>query len=134
MILNNDHAQTDLARQNSLEGKSFQPADRAELVKHLQDAFDYRGDVTLLLAGGGTVVGYVFNFDLNRAQVQMFVKGEDKDSFPQTVDYHKVVGVTFSGPDTAFGKSWEAWQTKSEKQRLAEAERAKQESIERGEL
>ena len=132
--MNTDHAQTDLARQNSLEGKHFKPADRTELAKHLQDAFDYRGDVTLLLADDTTVVGYVFNFDLNRAQVQIFVKGEDKDSFPQTVDYNKVTGVVFSGPDTAFGKSWEAWQAKSEKQRAAEVERAKQESIARGEL
>ncbi|MDR1304914.1 MAG: hypothetical protein LBK76_06785 [Verrucomicrobiales bacterium] len=132
--MNTDHAQTDLARQNSLEGKTFQPADRQELARHMQEAFDYRGDVTLLLNDDTTVSGYVFNFDEPRAQVQIFVKGEGKDSFPRTVDYHQVTGVTFSGADMAFGKSWDTWQAKSEKQRAAEAEHARQESLARGEL
>jgi hypothetical protein len=132
--MNNDHAQTDLARKNSLEGKTFQPADRQELARHLQAAFDYRGDVTLLLADGAAIEGYIFNFDEKRAQVQIFVKTDSKDSFPHTVDYHQITGVTFSGEDMAFGKSWDAWQAKSEKQRAAETEHAKQESIARGEL
>ncbi len=123
----NHHAQTDLARQNSFEGKTFQPASREELARHMQEAFDYRGDTTLLLDDGAAVEGYVFNFDPKRAQVQVFVKGEGKDSFPQTVDFNKVIGLTFSGADTAFGKSWESWQAKSEKQRAAEAERLRRE-------
>ena len=126
-INDNSHAQTDLARQNSLEGKTFQPANREELAKHMQDAFDYRGDTTLLMNDGSTVEGYVFNFDAKRAQVQVYVKGEGKDSFPQTIDFNKVIGLSFSGADTAFGKSWDAWQTKSEKQRAAEAERIRKE-------
>jgi hypothetical protein len=126
-VTSNDHAQTDLARQNSLEGKTFKPANREELAKYMQEAFDYRGDTTLLLDDGNTAEGYVFNFDDKRAQVQIYVKGEGKESFPQTIDFNKVIGLTFSGADTAFGKSWDSWQAKSEKQRATEAERVRQE-------
>jgi hypothetical protein len=122
-----EHNQTNQARANSLEGKTFRPANREELAKHMQEAFDYRGDTTLLLDDNSTVEGYIFNFDPKRAQVQIYVKGEGKDSFPQTVDFNKVTGLTFSGADTAFGKSWDSWQTKSEKQRAAEAERIRKE-------
>jgi hypothetical protein len=124
---NPEQSQTNQARANSLEGKTFQPANREELAKLMQEAFDYRGDTTLLLDDNSTVEGYIFNFDPKRAQVQMFVKGEGKESFPQTIDFNKVIGLTFSGADTAFGKSWDSWQAKSEKQRAAEAERIRKE-------
>jgi hypothetical protein len=42
---------------NSLEGRVFRPATHADLVEAVEQAFDYRGDVSLELASGRTVEG-----------------------------------------------------------------------------
>ena len=42
---------------DSLEGRVFRPATHAELVEAVEQAFDYRGDVSLELASGQTVEG-----------------------------------------------------------------------------
>jgi hypothetical protein len=94
-------------------GRTFRPGSPAELWRILDDAFHYRGDVTLHLRSGGQIEGYVFNTEAETGcrTLQMYVQGE---AAPRVIPYAEVDAVTFSGEDTASGKSWEAWMSKRE--------------------
>ena len=117
---------------DSLEGRVFRPATAAELAEAIERAFDYRGDVTLELADGQQLEGYVFNRQAeNQGLVQMFPKD---GSTLRTLRYRDIAGIAFSGKDTASGKSWEAWVAKKEAQRRAEAEHAAADARARGHL
>ena len=107
----------------SIEGSTLDCRDAASRREALQTAFDYRGDVTLDLQDGSQLLGFVYLY--NEA---------GKDSVPQTVPASRVARVRFTGEDTAFGKSWDDWTTKAEKERKKEAERLAKEAVERGEL
>jgi len=86
----------------NLQGMRFE--DPAKLAEALEKAFDYRGDVTIRKKDGSEIEGYVF--DRNASRVRLFPKdGEGKVS----VAYPDIAGVTFSGRDTAAGKSYQAW-------------------------
>ncbi|MEZ5404778.1 MAG: hypothetical protein R3F23_01010 [Verrucomicrobiia bacterium] len=118
-------------REASLQGRNFQPASLQETSEAIDQAFDYRGDVTLTLKDNQVMEGYLFNRDTDQQQVEVFVKG---NSTPLTLNYSQIVGIAFTGEDTANGKSWEAWMTKKASERTAEAEQARQAAIARGEL
>ena len=54
----------DLSNQNqgeTLEGLSLRPTTNEELVMAVEQAFDYRGDVTIELKSGEHLIGYVFS-------------------------------------------------------------------------
>ncbi len=104
-----------------LEGRVFRPATENELAEAVELAFDYRGDVTLQLQSGETVEGYLFNRDSTglRPSVQLYPKG--REGIRQVL-YSEVATIAFTGKDTAFGQSWEAWVAKKSSQRRAEAD------------
>lgn len=101
-------------------------APRAEdLVKIVDAALDYRGDVSLELHGGEEVAGYIFNRVIDReaappgdSYLELFPRGEDER---RKVLYRDIRGVVFSGRDTASGKSWETWVRNWETKRAARA-------------
>lgn len=105
----------------SLEGQVFRPASPAELAEAVEEAFDYRGDVTLELSSGDRIAGYVFNRHLTgpRPYLQMFPR---KETGVREIPYSEIAAIAFTGKDTASGKSWEAWVAKKESQRRSEAE------------
>ena len=115
------------------EGRSFRPANPTELQEVIEAAFDYRGDVTLELKDGTRIEGYIFNRQSrgSQAYLQFFPKGAPGT---QTIPYADIVAVGFTGEDTAFGKSWDAWTAKSDKLRQAEAERTRGDAEARGDL
>ncbi len=117
----------------SIEGSTMECGDAAARRNALQNAFDYRGDVTLDLQDGSHLVGFVFLYNESGDQIQLFVP-QGKDSVPQTIPASRVVRVRFTGEDTAFGKSWDDWTAKAEKERQKEAERLAKEAVARGEL
>ncbi len=118
---------------DSPQGRVFRPQTQAELKEAIEQAFDYRGDVTLELASGTSVEGYLYNRDQAgpRPTVQLFPR---QGSELLEVPYDDIVAILFTGEDTAFGKSWEAWVAKKESQRRAEAERAAEAARARGHL
>ncbi len=128
----NDKSHATIGR-SDWEGKTIEPANREELNEAIRLAFDYRGDTTLVLKDGNTVEGFVFNHDPATGMLQIFIK-DGKESTPATVNFDDIGSVFFSGADTAFGQSWDAWQSKSAKQRAAEAERLRQKAAELGHL
>jgi hypothetical protein len=70
----------------------------------LRQAFEYRGHVTLELAGGGAAEGYVANLD--DVDLELWTKGAGES---RRVPRTSVKRVVFSGRDTAAGGSYEAW-------------------------
>ncbi|MEO0453134.1 MAG: hypothetical protein AAFY98_03220 [Verrucomicrobiota bacterium] len=116
------------------EGKHFHFENPEERAQILREAFDYRGDVTLSFTDGSTIEGFVHNVNQAANTVTLFAKLSKRESENKEVSLDQITGLSFSGEDTAFGKSWDDWVTKSEAQRAREADRLRSQSIERGEL
>ena len=93
-----------------LQGTIWQVASPDDLRQGLEKAFDYRGDVTITRRDGSIVEGYVFDRHngetLQRSFVRLFVKDSPEKL---SIAYSDIAGLTFSGRDTAAGKSWAAW-------------------------
>jgi hypothetical protein len=117
----------------SLEGRVFRPASHGELAEAIDLAFDYRGDVTVQLTSGESVVGYLFNRDAANPAPWIELFPAD-DPAPRRIPYAAIVSIAFTGEDTANGKSWEAWVSKKESERRADAARVEDDARTRGHL
>ena len=104
----------------SLEGRRFKPTSLAETAEAVELAFDYRGDVTLLLRSGESVTGYLFNRHVADGNSYLELFPVDQQS-PQRIPYQFIESIAFTGEDTANGKSWETWVSKKDSERRAEA-------------
>src|SRR6266536_1347334 len=93
---------------DTLEGWAPEPKDATELADLVDMAFDYRGDVTLVLADGAEAVGDLFNRDREAASpfAQLLVPGAP-DAL--TIPYAGIRTIRFTGKDTAAGRSYAAW-------------------------
>ena len=94
----------------SLQGWVPSVTDESELRAALEQAFDYRGDVTITLKSGEAIVGYVFDRRPGKSLADSYVRILPEDS-PKKRDiaYAEIAGLAFTGRDSAVGKSWEAW-------------------------
>jgi hypothetical protein len=110
----------------SLEGATFTCQNDHDRVEAIDQAFDYRGDVTLQLHNGETLDGYIFNREAlaHPPQLQMFLKDQ---TAPRVIPYADVATIAFTGKDTANGKSWLDWVNKKKHEREAEADKIKAE-------
>ncbi|HWF11695.1 MAG TPA: hypothetical protein VG297_24675 [Bryobacteraceae bacterium] len=94
----------------NLQGSAWQPTTEEELREGLEKAFDYRGDVTITRRDGSSVEGYIFDrraaATLSESVIRLFPKG---DSNKVSIPYSDIASLSFTGRDTAAGKSWEAW-------------------------
>lgn len=117
----------------SLEGRVFRPVSFEEVAQAVELAFDYRGDVTLSLKSGESLSGYIFNRLVtgSDSSLELFPTGSPNAIL---VRYDEIATITFTGEDTASGKSWETWMAKKESERRAEAERVTNEAKARGHL
>lgn len=106
----------------SLEGRVFTPGSASETAEAVERAFDYRGDVTLLLRSGESVAGYIFNRHCVDRDPYLEMFPADRPD-PRRISYGDIVTIAFTGEDTANGKSWEAWVSKKESERRVEAEK-----------
>jgi hypothetical protein len=85
-------------------------ATEEELRVALEKAFDYRGDVTITHKDGSKIEGYIFDRVTASTLAGSFVRLLASDSNARVkIAYTDVAGLSFSGRDTAAGKSWEAW-------------------------
>ena len=97
-------------RHETVEGWVPQLATEEELRVALEKAFDYRGDVTLTLKDNSKIEGYVFDRVVGNSLTSSFVRvlpkgANEKRKFA----YADIAALSFTGKDTAAGKSWEAW-------------------------
>jgi hypothetical protein len=95
---------------DQIEGWIPDLATEAELRAALEQAFDYRGDVTITRKDGSCVEGYIFDRRNGATLAESVVRLIPKDS-PQkiSIPYSDIAALAFTGRDTAAGKSWEAW-------------------------
>ena len=95
---------------HKIEGWVPELASEAELRAALEEAFDYRGDVTVTCKSGLRVEGYIFDRRKGATLAESVVRVIPQNSAEKiAIPYSDIVGLTFSGRDTAAGKSWEAW-------------------------
>lgn len=107
-----------MSNERQLQGWEALVGRDGSLEEIIEQAFDYRGNVTIVKLDGGTVAGYLFNRngDVEQPFVQLFNEaGEGPFSMP----YAEIAGVRFTGRDTAAGKSYEAWQQRRAAERAA---------------
>jgi hopanoid biosynthesis associated radical SAM protein HpnH len=94
-----------------------------QLAGGIEQAFDYRGDVTITLKSGDHIEGYIFdrnfdgNPDRNPAASSMRIMTRSGDRI--TVQYAQVSQLSFTGRDMADGRSWEAWVRKYAERKAA---------------
>jgi hypothetical protein len=81
-----------------------------EVRAALEQAFDYRGDITITLKSGETVVGYVFDRRPGKSLTDSYVRVLPQESHQKRdIAYADIAALAFTGRDPAAGKSWEAW-------------------------
>ncbi len=96
------------APEPTLQGAAFQRGQN--IAAGLEQAFDYRGDVTIQLKDGARLEGYIFDRvngnTLEESKLRiMLASGQRK----VTVGYSEIEELVFSGRDWADGRSWRAW-------------------------
>ena len=94
----------------TVQGWVPQLATEEELRIALEKAFDYRGDVTLTLKDNSKIEGYIFDRVAGKTLTTSFVRVMPKDAHQKMkVPYANIAALSFTGKDTAAGKSWVAW-------------------------
>ena len=97
------------ARQ-TVEGWVPELATEEEVRLALEQAFDYRGDVTITRKDGTKIEGYIFDRVAGADLGSSFVRVLPKDSSQRVkISYADIAALAFSGRDPAAGRSWEAW-------------------------
>src|SRR5512138_2115352 len=84
----------------SLEGRVFTPVTEQERAEAIELAFDYRGDVTIGLTTGETMIGFLFNRHAKGEHPSIEFFPED-DPAPRTIAYASIASIAFTGEDTA---------------------------------
>ena len=103
-----------------LEGWIPTLASDEDVRQALEKAFDYRGDVTIHLKVGTAVEGYIFDRRTGKTLADSCVRLFPKnDPNKVTIPYSEIAGLSFTGRDTAAGKSWEAWLKKYWEKKLS---------------
>ena len=96
--------------ETTLQGADLSTLTDEETLEALEHAFDYRGDVTLTLADGEELAGYLFDRRKGASLGESFVRVMTaKSDDPVRVAYADVRRVKFTGKDAAHGKSFETW-------------------------
>jgi hypothetical protein len=111
-----------------LEGSIPSLASEEDLRRALEQAFDYRGDVSITRKDGTTIQGYIFDRGIDpkigTSLAASFVRVLPKDGSPKLkISYVEIAALAFTGRDMAAGKSWENWvRTYWEKKAAGETE------------
>jgi hopanoid biosynthesis associated radical SAM protein HpnH len=122
---------------STLQGREFTAAD---LDEGIEEAFDYRGDVTIQLRNGEQLEGYLFDRDMTAAhpnvggfgaktgagsrakavpagKIRVMLKNAPGKKI--TIDQAEIEKLAFTGRDMADGRSWEAWVKKYAEKKAA---------------
>jgi hypothetical protein len=84
--------------------------DEKALIAALEQAFDYRGDVTLTLTSGTPVTGYIFDRRSGSTLAESTVRLLPADGTAKaTIKYSDIAKLEFTGKDAAHGKTFENW-------------------------
>ncbi|ABF40017.1 hypothetical protein Acid345_1014 [Candidatus Koribacter versatilis Ellin345] len=108
-------------KHENLEGYIPSLATPAEIHDAFDKAFDFRGDLTITLKTGDSVEGYVFDrraesADLSECTVRLYPKNSAEK---MSIRYSDIAALSFTGKDSAAGKSFEAWVKKYNEKKAA---------------
>ena len=104
-----------------LQGLTCEASNLHELRRALDEALDYRGDVTITRKSSGeSIQGYVFDRTsaarLTDSKIRLIpTNGGQRITIP----YDDIAQVRFTGKDNAAGKSFETWMKKYVRNKLA---------------
>jgi hypothetical protein len=84
--------------------RAIEARDPAALDEALKMAVDFRGDVTLTLATGETIEGYLYDRTEDAVRI---LPSDGGDSV--TIVRAQLAALAFTGRDTAAGKSFDTW-------------------------
>ena len=104
-----------------LQGLACEASNPEELRRALDEAFDFRGDVTITRKSSGeSIQGYVFDrtsaATLSDSKIRIIpTNGGQRITIP----YDDIAQVRFTGKDTAAGRSFETWMKKYVRNKLA---------------
>ena len=110
----------------NLEGWIPALATESEIREALEKAFDYRGDITVTRRDGTIVEGYLYDrynaATLEKSVIRLIpVPRAGAPTERVNISYADVAALSFSGRDTAAGKTFDAWVKKYwEKKALGE--------------
>jgi hypothetical protein len=98
----------------NLEGWVAGLASEAEVREALEKAFDYRGDVTITRKDGTVVEGYLYDRysgpTLEVSKVRLIPTPKPGAPVERvSISYAEIAALSFSGRDTAAGKTFDAW-------------------------
>ena len=95
---------------HKIEGWVPELATEDDVRNALEEAFDYRGDVTITQKDGTRIEGYIFDRRKGATLANSVVRLIPQNSAEKiSVPYSEIAALAFTGRDTAAGKSWEAW-------------------------
>jgi hypothetical protein len=101
-------------------GSLFDSSDPEILKAALDEAFSYRGDVTIVTRDGRSVEGYMFDRRLGHSLADSSVRLLTAASETRiTISYADIASLAFTGRDTAAGKTWENWVRRYSQKKLA---------------
>jgi hypothetical protein len=105
----------------SLEGLVPPLDDDAKVRAAVEQAFDYRGDVTISLTDGRVVEGYIFDRHADgHALSDCWLRLIPRDSAEKLkIRYSDMSHLAFTGRDPAAGKSFETWVRKYHQKKAA---------------
>jgi len=94
----------------NLQGWIPDLATEANIRTVIEKAVDYRGDVTITRKDGSQITGYLFDRRVGKTLDDSIVRlmlpaSNQRPAIP----YSDIIGLAFTGRDTAAGKSYEAW-------------------------
>ena len=95
--------------QENLQGWVANLDTEADIREALEKAFDYRGDITITRKDGVRVEGYLFDRRQGKTLSESLVRILPPNGPRVSISYSDVAALSFSGRDSAAGKSWEAW-------------------------
>ncbi len=95
---------------HKIEGWVPELATDDDVRNALEEAFDYRGDVTITRKDGTRIEGYIFDRRNGSTLASSVVRLIPQNSPEKiSIPYTEIAALAFTGRDTAAGKSWEAW-------------------------
>lgn len=97
-------------QRQKLEGWIPDLATPEEILAALEQAFDYRGDVSITRKDGSKIEGYIFDRRQGKSLGDSFARILPKNGGGKVaVSYADVAALAFTGRDMAAGRSWENW-------------------------
>lgn len=100
----------------SLHGWTPELGPNLTIGQVIDEAFHYRGNVTVVKKDGSKEIGYLANRDISSRKpfVHLF---DEAGNGPIRILYADIQNINFTGKDTAAGQSWDAWVKRRDKQR-----------------